>query len=234
MEISQSHVSQLSSCKGRPSTKLLDRMAQRFDVHPRWLCIGLGWMATPHDPHAWLAPLLRLVAVQRIVTIRFQKCLEGMLIETPDGVASVKIHPAGPEEPPQSYIAILNTLKEWGGPVGRVVVQPWQEERFESLDLTTLLKDAMFANWILYDELVRLKPRGAASPSLNSDHLTAEIRHILQQLDRELHEVIEYTNVPDFDPTIAAELMGRFGQSYNRLDYHRFTGLLVSMDELQQ
>lgn len=46
--------------------------------------------------------------------------------------------------------------------------------------------------------------------------------------------MIEYTNAPDFDPTIAAELMGSFGQSYQALGYHRFTGLLVFIDELRQ
>jgi len=70
--------------------------------------------------------------------------------------------------------------------------------------------------------------------TLNPQHPAAQIRGILRQLDRELREVINYTGALDFDPTTAAKLMGRFGQSYNRLGYHRFTGLLVSMDELRQ
>lgn len=69
--------------------------------------------------------------------------------------------------------------------------------------------------------------------TLDQQHPAVEIRGILQQLDRELHEVIEYTDAGDFDPLTAAELMGRFGQDYQTLGYHRFTGLLMSMDELQ-
>lgn len=69
--------------------------------------------------------------------------------------------------------------------------------------------------------------------TLDPQHPAVQIRGILRQLDRELREVINYTGTLDFDPTTAAELMGRFGQSYNRLGYHRFTGLLVSMDELR-
>lgn len=69
--------------------------------------------------------------------------------------------------------------------------------------------------------------------TLDPQHPAAQIRGILRQLDRELHEVIDYTGARDFDPLTAAELMGRFGQAYQTLGYHRFTGLLLSMDELQ-
>lgn len=70
--------------------------------------------------------------------------------------------------------------------------------------------------------------------TLDPQHPAAQIRGILRQLDRELHEVIDYTGTRDFDPLTAAELMGRFGQAYQTLGYHRFTGLLLSMDELRQ
>lgn len=69
--------------------------------------------------------------------------------------------------------------------------------------------------------------------TLDQQHPAVEIRGILQELDRELHEVINYTDAKDFDPLTAAELMGHFGQAYQTLGYHRFTGLLLSMDELQ-
>lgn len=70
--------------------------------------------------------------------------------------------------------------------------------------------------------------------TLDPEHPVAQVRSLLQEIDRELHEVIDYTSAPDFDPLTAAELMGRFGQAYQTLGYHRFTGLLLSMDELQQ
>ncbi len=71
------------------------------------------------------------------------------------------------------------------------------------------------------------------STTLDREHPDATIRSILQQIDRELHEVITYTDAPDFDPLTAAELMGRFGQSYQTLGYHQFTDLLLSMEELR-
>jgi hypothetical protein len=57
-----------------------------------------------------------------------------------------------------------------------------------------------------------------------------EARDLLLEIDRQLHEVIDYTNDPDFDPVRAAQLMDRFGDVYQDLGYHRFTDLLLSLD----
>lgn len=161
-DMSQSHVSQLESCKGHPSTKLLARMAQRFTVEPHWLQTGLGWMVSPSEPHAWLAPLLRLAAVQRVVILRSVHGPEGVLVEVADGVISARLNLSlDDDESTQSYIALLYALKSWGGPVARVVARAWQENRFEELDLSTLFKDVICTSWIVDDELAQLKPRGS-------------------------------------------------------------------------
>lgn len=70
--------------------------------------------------------------------------------------------------------------------------------------------------------------------TLDPQEPLTEARDLLLQIDRQLHEVIDYTSAPDFDPVKAAELMDHFGDVYQDLGYRRFTDLLLSLNTPQQ
>lgn len=71
------------------------------------------------------------------------------------------------------------------------------------------------------------------STTIDAHEPLTAARYLLRQIDRQLHEVIDYTDAADVDPVKAAQLMDRFGDVYQDLGYRRFTGLLLSLDTEQ-
>jgi hypothetical protein len=61
----------------------------------------------------------------------------------------------------------------------------------------------------------------------------AQIHTLVRELDARLHDVLEFTSQPTFDPIEATRVMDRFERAHRTLD-HRFCWLLLELDEANQ
>ena len=183
--VSSGYVSLLEGGSRHPSEKLVKRIASSIGVDPHWLRTGLGWVYTRGDSYEWLTSILpSAVGVEFIVILSGVSIVEsgllpeddqeylvagrlekGLLAGLPGGVISARIGSVtweNDQDPTtQDYRAVLKVLRDWGGKVGRIALSAWEASRIEQLDLSSFLNRAVFADWIIDDELARLRPRGA-------------------------------------------------------------------------
>lgn len=69
--------------------------------------------------------------------------------------------------------------------------------------------------------------------TLHKPHPAAEIHALLREMDQRLHDVLEFTQRPQFDTLEATRVMDRFESAHRTLD-HRFCWLLLELDEANQ
>lgn len=141
-----------------PDAVFLNKLISEFGCNAGWLTSGRGWMEYPQDtkiPCKWIKGLVEKNKIHKVVILQYYddsyKKINGLLIETKNGVLSINRLPLGYSLIETNYYKdIITTFKNKGIHIGFFAEDKGTTE-FNSIDLSLYISKATYSDNIVAD-----------------------------------------------------------------------------------